>query len=73
MSDKKNRWGLQYACIIFAMSLPVLGFTAAAVFMFLDHQVWPGSIFTLLAFLTMPNVKVKQPSFLQKEDPDDDI
>ena len=61
MRDKKNKWGLQYACIIFAMSLPVMGFTAAAVIMFLDHQIWPGVVFTLLAFLTMPNVKVNPP------------
>lgn len=72
MSGKKNKWGLQYACIIFAMSLPVLGFTAAAVFMFLDHQVWPGVVFTLLAFLTMPNVKIHYPRSQALDSDDDD-
>lgn len=66
---KMKNWGLQYACIIFAMALPVLGFTAAAVIMFLDSQVWPGSIFTILAFLTMPNVKVNPP----KDSQDDNL
>ena len=58
---KKKQLIWQWACVIFAMSIPVIGFTGAAVIMFLDHQVWPGIVFTLFAFLTMPNVKVTPP------------
>lgn len=68
MSSSKSRWGLQYSLIIFTMSIPVVAFTAAAVIMFLDHQVWPGAIFTVLAFFTLPNVRVHPP----KNDGSDD-
>ena len=72
MNAKRSRWGFQWAWIILAMSIPVVGFTTAAVVMFLHNHVWPGVTFTILAFFTMPNVRIHPPTD-EESDRDSDL
>lgn len=63
MSDtkEKKRWGLDWALLLLALAIPCAVFTAAAVIMFLNHQPWPGGVFTAFSLLTVPNVNAGTP------------